>query len=257
MAVDREAPRRVVYQVTGLDCAEEVSALRRALEDASGVGALGFDVLHGRMTVDYDDALIDDAALRAAVARTGMRATPWTEEGGDDGHHAAAARAAARRTRTTALGGLALVAAFVVHALDAGLAAALRGGPPPASVALYALATVAGLVFVAPSRCAGGRPPRRRRAPAVPGRPLRPRSTPRPRRPPGPVAPGAPASALRRVLASPGRRERQSHMPRKRAPTSMRAGPSATAGSPSTAGPATRFSKRSSSPSGRKRERGA
>ena len=71
--------RKKVYRVEGLDCAEEVVTLTRALRDRPGVIDLGFDVLNARMTVTYNDEQISPDAIVAAVAETGMSAVPWGE----------------------------------------------------------------------------------------------------------------------------------------------------------------------------------
>ena len=65
---------RCTLQVQGLDCPKEVDALTAALKDRSGVGQMGFDLIHGTMTVDYDDRLVDPAALVRLIAeRTGLQ----------------------------------------------------------------------------------------------------------------------------------------------------------------------------------------
>src|SRR6185436_1006827 len=69
------------FRVLGLDCAEEVLALRAALEPLEGVGELGFDLLSQRLTVRFDPQRIGVAALSAAIGRTGMRAVPWSSAG--------------------------------------------------------------------------------------------------------------------------------------------------------------------------------
>ena len=45
---------RCTLHVRGLDCPSEAQALRAALQDAPGVTSLGFDLINGLMTVDYD-----------------------------------------------------------------------------------------------------------------------------------------------------------------------------------------------------------
>ncbi len=50
---------RCTLKVRGLDCPVEVAALRAALDEAPGVGPLGFDLIHGLMTVDYDPDATD------------------------------------------------------------------------------------------------------------------------------------------------------------------------------------------------------
>jgi Cd2+/Zn2+-exporting ATPase len=64
------------YKVDGLDCAEEVTILRREIGSLAGVLNLEFDVINARMSVEYDPAIINPAAIVQAVARTGMKASP-------------------------------------------------------------------------------------------------------------------------------------------------------------------------------------
>ncbi len=130
---------RCTLKVRGLDCPVEVIALRSAMEGAPGVGTLGFDLIHGMMTVDYDPDATGPAALARRVAtRAGMHAEPagspeaaggwWSRHG---------------RTATTAGSGLALLAGLAIHH---------AGGPPLASASsiAYALAIAAGGVDLVP-----------------------------------------------------------------------------------------------------------
>ncbi len=121
---------RCTLKVRGLDCAVEVAALRSALENAPGVGTLGFDLIHGMMTVDYDPEATEPAALvRRITTRAGMRAelagAPevsggwWSRNG---------------RWASTAASGLALLAGVLIG---------WWGWSTSATVA-YALAVVAG-----------------------------------------------------------------------------------------------------------------
>lgn len=64
-----------------MDCAEEVSLLRRSLSQVAGIRELHFDVFQARMQVDYDPGMVDEKRIAQAVAATGMRAMPWAEEG--------------------------------------------------------------------------------------------------------------------------------------------------------------------------------
>ena len=66
------------FKVHGLDCAEEVAALKQAVGPVvGGPGRLAFDVINGRMTVAEDARATPDDAILDAVAATGMRAVPW------------------------------------------------------------------------------------------------------------------------------------------------------------------------------------
>jgi len=77
------AGRGSSFRVTGLDCVEEVTILKAEIGPLVGGGEnLAFDVLNGRMIVLAEG--VDSAAIIAAVARTGMTATPWDAAGGGD-----------------------------------------------------------------------------------------------------------------------------------------------------------------------------
>ena len=143
--------RRFEFKIHGMDCAEEVAILKRELGPlVGGEAKLGFDVLNGKMTVEADspEAILD------AVARTGMRAEPWTDDksalgGGGfwERHH---------RTVLTAASGLLLVLAVFAHAIAVGNLAAAVGwagaevSRPVAATALYVLSILAGVWTVLP-----------------------------------------------------------------------------------------------------------
>ncbi|HMV67094.1 MAG TPA: hypothetical protein PKA64_09600, partial [Myxococcota bacterium] len=62
---DHAAGATRAWRVEGLDCAEEVATLRRALAPLVPPDHLGFDVLAGRMEVPVD---VPASAVEAAVA---------------------------------------------------------------------------------------------------------------------------------------------------------------------------------------------
>ena len=134
----------LAFKIQGLDCAEEVAILKRAVGPVVGGEArLGFDILAGRMTVPAD---ADRARIVAAVAATGMKAEPWRGEVGG-GHFG--------RNVATIVSGVLTLAGFVQHAMLAGGfgTAFLAGEAAPVpllSRILYAAAIVAGAWFVAP-----------------------------------------------------------------------------------------------------------
>src|SRR5271167_4662090 len=67
---------RCTLSVRGLDCPNEVEILRAALQGSPGVTRLGFDLIHGLMTVDYDGSVIDhEGLLRHVRERAGMHAS--------------------------------------------------------------------------------------------------------------------------------------------------------------------------------------
>jgi len=76
-ALAPEGASRFVFKIHGMECAEEVAVLRRELGPLVGSDErLAFDVLNGKMIVAATASVSADA-IRAAVARTGMRAEEW------------------------------------------------------------------------------------------------------------------------------------------------------------------------------------
>lgn len=78
---------RLEFKIQGLDCAEEISILKRAVGPVvGGEDRLGFDVINARMIVHGATKGVTPDAVIAAVANTGMRAESWrADEIGDKG----------------------------------------------------------------------------------------------------------------------------------------------------------------------------
>ena len=140
----------VAFRIHGMDCAEEVAILKRALADHIPEDALRFDVLSGRMTVPEGVA---SQIVIDAVRATGMRAEPWQEERPD----------AAGRTGLGLRDWLVIVSiagtlgGFATHAAMEGATAAigsegagLAHAVPWTAKAIYSLAVGAGLWVVLP-----------------------------------------------------------------------------------------------------------
>jgi Cd2+/Zn2+-exporting ATPase len=134
-------PARCILKVHGLDCANEVAALRAALEGWPGISALGFDLVHGLMSVDSEPGAVDSGALVRRIAeRTGLRAelvgapeparSSWRAWFGDS-----------RRIATLASG----------LALGTGMTVDLGGGPARLAWAAYLAAIIAGVVELFPN----------------------------------------------------------------------------------------------------------
>lgn len=103
------------FRIAGMDCMEEVAALRQAVGPVvGGDDRLSFDILNRRLTVDAGVPTIAPSAIMEAVARTGMRAEPWTA----DIDHASGADSSAwnRSLVWTSLSGSFLVVALLLQA---------------------------------------------------------------------------------------------------------------------------------------------
>ncbi|AMV40572.1 heavy metal translocating P-type ATPase [Planctomyces sp. SH-PL62] len=138
---------RCTFQVRGLDCEHEVGQLRAVLKGAPGVENLGFDLINGLMTVEYDASRVDPRRLAAQVTdRSGLATTLVGEPEAE-----APPSWWSRRgmTASTAASGVALSAGMLLHyfgtALGLSAATAER-----ASTACCALAIAAGGLWLFP-----------------------------------------------------------------------------------------------------------
>jgi Cd2+/Zn2+-exporting ATPase len=140
------------FRVVGMDCAEEVAVLKRELGPlVGGEEQLSFDVLRGRLTLSADASDVDSRQVMDAVARTGMRAEPWSESPDAEGKGLWQRWG---RSALTGLSGMAIVVAVALHAWLTGNVTAAFGAEataaPWAVRIVYGLAVVAGAWFVAP-----------------------------------------------------------------------------------------------------------
>jgi Cd2+/Zn2+-exporting ATPase len=71
--------KKLQFRVFGMDCAEEVSLLRRELGRVRGVSDLTFDVVNGMLTVEFNSQKVTAEDLSKAIHRTGMRSEVWSE----------------------------------------------------------------------------------------------------------------------------------------------------------------------------------
>ena len=67
------------FKIIGMDCSEEVAALKRELAPRVGEENLIFNIVESKMTVLTTDETLRDDDIRKAVARTGMKAVSWEE----------------------------------------------------------------------------------------------------------------------------------------------------------------------------------
>jgi Cd2+/Zn2+-exporting ATPase len=147
---------RQQFRIHGMDCAEEVAVLKREIGPVvGGEERLAFDILRGKMTV-LSKASIGSNAVIEAVNRTGMRAEAWTDPAPGAANDNFWRRGG--RTLLTAISGVLLIAAFLIHGWIAGSLSKALGSEgmgiahtvPVLVKLLYALAILAGAWFVFP-----------------------------------------------------------------------------------------------------------
>jgi Cd2+/Zn2+-exporting ATPase len=141
------------FKVRGLDCAEEVAVLKKAVGPVvGGTDRLAFDVLNGRMTVLKTALSVPPEDILKAVAATGMQAEPWSTSSaeGDADHRQ-------QQLWFTVASGVAVLVGMASHVFSSeNFPAALHlffdhtaQATPWFEIAAYVVAAVLGARFVA------------------------------------------------------------------------------------------------------------
>lgn len=147
---------RSIFQVQGLDCAEEVAVLKREIGPiVGGETHLAFDIVNGRMSVLKSADAVNVEDIRKAVARTGMKAEEWRADRSGD---AIVDRHRWLQALFTAVSGCFLALGLILHVwLTGGFMEALRlfdghsgSAMPWLEIAAYGLAIAFGIRFVLP-----------------------------------------------------------------------------------------------------------
>ncbi|WP_194847701.1 heavy metal translocating P-type ATPase [Candidatus Neptunochlamydia vexilliferae] len=102
----------IVFKVAGLDCAEEISILKKALAKREGISDLAFDVLNAKMTVTCDPDKVTSDQISQWVKEAGMEAILWSER---EKLEKEGFWLKSGRLVTTALSGLLLAVAIFLH----------------------------------------------------------------------------------------------------------------------------------------------
>ncbi len=149
------------FQVSGLDCAEEVAILNKVVgPKIGGAEHLAFDVINGRMTILDSAKSVSDGEIAELVASTGMTAKPW------DAENASVDQAAhlARQRLFTSLSGGFWAAGFLWHIIETGMGGALglfaghgEAPMPRVEAGLFAVAILFGVWLVAPKAWSSAR----------------------------------------------------------------------------------------------------
>ncbi|MGH1451547.1 MAG: heavy metal translocating P-type ATPase [Paracoccaceae bacterium] len=149
------------FQVSGLDCAEEVAILNKVVgPKIGGAEHLAFDVINGRMTILDSAKSVSNGEIAELVASTGMTAKPW------DAENASVDQAAhlARQRLFTALSGGFWAAGFLWHIIETGMGGALglfaghgEAPMPLVEAGLFAVAILFGVWLVAPKAWSSAR----------------------------------------------------------------------------------------------------
>ncbi len=132
-------------RIHGMDCAEEVSLLKRELVPLLGdEDRLGFDLLNGKLTVDTSSPDVTHADVLAAIERTGLKSETWQDD--DSANDNQSFWQQHQRSILTTVSGLFGLTGLILQLTAAGQSESV----PIGSIALYSIGIVAGLVMVLP-----------------------------------------------------------------------------------------------------------
>jgi len=130
-------------RIYGMDCAEEVSLLKRELVPLLGEDErLSFDLLNGKLTVDTSSLDVTRADVLAAIERTGLTSEPWQD--GDSPTEDQSFWKRHQRSALTAVSGLFGLAGLILQLWNAGDVDTI----PMVSIVFYCIGIIAGLLMV-------------------------------------------------------------------------------------------------------------
>lgn len=148
------------YHVTGLDCIEEVKALRKTVGTLDGVSDLEFNLLKGTFQVHFENDPLSDATIIQAIKSAGFEGIPIDSEKAAHSKTTLESSFWPRRGRLVlcASSGVLSLLGFFVHAISHnGIVHALAGNEagqnhhfPIISIILFVSATLAGGCYILP-----------------------------------------------------------------------------------------------------------
>jgi Cd2+/Zn2+-exporting ATPase len=140
---------RAEFRIHGLDCAEEVKLIRRQLDNTAGIHELGFDVVRGRMSAEFDPRVLSADKIIEHIGKTGLKAEPWLEKTKEKSFFEKHGRMVA-----TAVSAAALLGAMSVEGFGKAHTGLLQGQHvhhSPLPLVLFSLlAVIAGMTYAAP-----------------------------------------------------------------------------------------------------------
>ena len=134
---------QTTLQVAGVDCAEEVSAIRRALKPLAGVRDVSVNIMSGKAIIVHDERTTPDTLIKA-IGNAGLKAAREGEKSGDRVH-----QAQKQRLLAVSISGALTLFGLLLHWT--------HFAPEPVAVGLFAAAIISGGWFIAPKAVAAAR----------------------------------------------------------------------------------------------------
>jgi Zn2+/Cd2+-exporting ATPase len=134
---------QTTLQVAGVDCAEEVSAIQRALKPLAGVRDVRVNIMSGKAIIAHDKSVAPEALIKA-IGGAGLKATREGEKTDDDAH-----QAQKQRLVSVSIAGAFTFLGLLVHWT--------HFAPESAALGCFLLAIISGGWFIAPKAVAAAR----------------------------------------------------------------------------------------------------
>ena len=146
---------KLEFKIRGMDCAEEVTALKRLVGSVvGGEDRLDFNLLAAKMTVQADSPDITVQSIQQAVRSAGLDAVVWEDLGAQKTGVQGGSFLDRHGRAVTCSASFALLAVgFLIHAVAEGPVAAATAEDhnfPLASILLYSASVVIGAWYIAP-----------------------------------------------------------------------------------------------------------
>ena len=71
---------RVIVSVTGMDCTTCALAIEKQIKKMKGIDDVKTAIMLNKIFIDYDSGLVDSAAIRKAIDKTGYKSYMSVEE---------------------------------------------------------------------------------------------------------------------------------------------------------------------------------
>ena len=135
---DVQADAQTTLKVAGMDCADEVAAVERAVKPLAGVRDVRVNLMGGKVVVAHDRSITTEQLIKA-IADAGLKASSYKAEG-----VAAETPADAQRLRL-----ISVAASGVLTSTGLALQWS-KAGPPALSIGVFVAAIIAGGWFIFP-----------------------------------------------------------------------------------------------------------
>ena len=141
------------FKIVGMDCSEEISAIKKALARFTiDENQLNFDLLNGKLTINNHSTPLEETDILTAIQQTGLEAIPWESFKAAPQTEKSQSNS---RTYTTLIAFVMLMAGFIFHGFTQGFGVAFGlqqvNMPMPILTAVcYLLASLIGGWFIYP-----------------------------------------------------------------------------------------------------------